>query len=118
MKIAIIGILLIAGLAYAFGETAIALGWLFGWFGVALLRIVRHYSHREIGRMLGEEGEQFSKLRYGLLIFGTLLVIAIPLLLAFYFRDIMNPFAAFIAYFLERFWNLVQVKRQTKVEEG
>lgn len=118
MILAIFGILAIGGLLYPFAGIAIACGWLFGWVGVGLLRLVRHYTHDEIGKMLDPNNQSFSKLRYGLLVGLTLLVIAIPFFIAFRYQDVINPFAVFIAYFLERLLNMAQAKRHSKVEEG
>lgn len=118
MIIAIFSIFAIFALLYFGVEQAIAWGWIFGWVGVGLLRIVRHFSHQQIGYMLEDGGAGFSKLRYALLVLATLAVIAIPLLIAFIYQEQINPFAVFIPYFLERLITIVQAKRQAKVEEG
>lgn len=92
------------------------LGWLFGWLGVAILRGVRSYSHRQIGDMV-EQGN-ISIVKYVLNIILVLASMAIPLLISFKYQEIIHPLAVFAAYFSERALVYIKSYKNTASKGG
>ncbi len=93
----IYGILGLLGLPVLFFNFAVGLGWILGHVVMILLVISRNRFYSLI-----LDTTKFSMTKYGSYIIYTVGLIAVPLLGAFYFQDILNPFAIFAAYFADR----------------
>lgn len=93
----IYGILALLGLPVVFLNTSIGLGWIVGHVVMVLLVLSRE---RFYDLML--DGSNFSMAKFISYIVYTIVLLAGPLAVSFFFQSILNPFAIFAAYFTDR----------------
>lgn len=93
----IYGILGLLGIPVMFFNLAVGLGWVLGHAVMILLVISRERFYS-----LLLDTSKFSMFKFGSYIIYTVGLIALPLAVSFYFQHIINPFAIFAAYFVDR----------------
>lgn len=91
---AILGLL---GLPVLLLSVPIGLGWMIGHAVMALLVVARTAFY---GKLLSKD--TFSAMQFGAYLIFTTGLITIPLLISFFFQDIIQPLAIFAAYLLDR----------------
>lgn len=108
----IYGILGLLGLPLMFYNLPIGLGWLVGHVVMVVLVFARDRFYDIL-----LSGSEFRISQYASYIVFILGLISIPLLISFFFEQIMNPYAIFGAYFLDRIVHFVYnifVKEETR----
>lgn len=98
-------VLALVGIPLLFINMPIALGWMIGHVVMATLSVLRE---RYYAILLTKE--KFSFVQYASYLIFVIVLIALPLGVSFYIPQHINPYALFVAYFVDRFinfgWNL------------
>ncbi|QIK69730.1 hypothetical protein G7062_05210 [Erysipelothrix sp. HDW6C] len=92
-----IGICAIGAIALVFVGLPFAFGWIIGWSALIALAYFRHKFYNII---LDEK--QFTVKKYISYIIFVFIILWMPLLLAFLFPKIINPFAMAATYIIDR----------------
>lgn len=93
----IYGILGLLGLPLFIWNSAIALGWMIGHFVMSILVLARKRFYDIL-----LSSSEFSMAQYIMYIVFTVGLISFPLGISFFYQRILNPYAIFAAYFLDR----------------
>ncbi|EFR30689.1 hypothetical protein [Eremococcus coleocola] len=93
----ILGLVILIGLGLFFVNFSYALGWLLGW---AVMLLVAWLRQNVLVKII--DFDHFKARHYVLYLLAIMLLIALPLGVAFFFPEIVNPYAIFLAYFIDR----------------
>lgn len=93
----IYGILGLLGLPVLFFNTSIGLGWTVGHCVMSTLALARERFYDIL-----LSNTEFSMAQYAAYIVFTIGLLSVPLGISFFFSEIINPYAIFAAYFIDR----------------
>ena len=95
-------LLSLIGIPLLFWKVPIGLGWIVGQTVMTLLVVAREAFY---SKLLTDD--KFTMQQYYMYVLFTMILIAGPLLLSFFFQEILEPFAIFASYFLDRMLTFV-----------
>lgn len=93
----ILGLQVVIGIVLIFIDSAYAGGWFLGW---AIMHLVKWMRENLLVRLI--DFERFKVSHYVFYLLLVVVIIAIPLAIAFFYPEVINPYAVFLAYFIDR----------------
>ena len=91
------GLLGLLGFPLFIWNASIALGWVVGQCVMVLLTLARERFYDIL-----LSSSKFSAAQYGGYIIFTVGLLSAPLIISFLYQEVLNPYAVFAAYFLDR----------------
>ena len=93
----ILGLQVVIGIILIFIDRAYAGGWFLGW---AIMYLVKWMRENLLVRLI--DFKRFKVSHYVFYLLLVVVIIAIPLAIAFFYPEVINPYAVFLAYFIDR----------------